>query len=399
MATLLANQNRQSKIFADNNLNINTKGWKAEYVPGQVAKPKAASPPLKLAPLPPLQTTPAPSVQTTPAPPLPPLQTTPAPSVQPTAPPLEEAQEEEQVYSPIEAKPMPQRLGGPPLEAQLVNKVQPPKKQVNIPIQRLDTSQPGAAATTYQAVVEAKLNDNYAAKSNNAVDFTREFMAELMGGPVPPPSAANIPGGEQFTKNFVSQLMDGSLTPAMELLVTEPAAKPAGKSVWDSAPVQQRKPCKKPQDQAEWEAILNANLAGMADNEEDFTNDFMANLLGGPKSGPTPSGTGAILSTNPGGVRAATPPALRSVPKAPTCWVCAEPVTIGAKILKIKGYPMHPECFVCTSCNVPLKSSSVFISNERLFCREHIKFGPCAIKPSSRPSSRPSSIAPEFTEL
>lgn len=224
MATLLANQNRQSKIFADNNLNINTKGWKAEYVPSQVTKPEAASPPLKLAPLPPLQTTPAP--------PLPPLQSTPAssvqptaPLVQPTAPPLEEAQEDEQVYSPIEAKPMPQRLGGPPLEAQLVNKVQPPKKQVNIPIQRLDTSQPAAAATTYQAVVEAKLNDNSAAKSNNAVDFTKEFMAELMGGPVPPPSTANIPGGEEFTKNFVSQLMDGSLTPAMELLVTEPAAK------------------------------------------------------------------------------------------------------------------------------------------------------------------------------
>jgi len=389
MASLVANQNRQSILFADNNLNINTKGWKAEYVPSEAGKPLAAPPPLKLAPLPPLQSAPAPTI-----------------TVQPTAPPHEEVQDEEEVYSPIEAKPMPQRLGGPPLEAQLVKKIQPPPKQVNIPIQRLDESQP--ASTPDHAAIEAKLNENCAASASNAVDFTKEFMAELMGGPVPPPGAANIPGGEEFTKNFVSQLMEGSLTPAMEVLVTQPAAKsePAAKSIWDSAPVQPRKPCKKPQEQAEWEAILNANLAGMAENEEEFTKDFMANLLGGQggaKSGPVPSGTGAILNTNPGGVRAATPPALRSVPKAPTCWVCAEPVIIGAKILKIKGYPMHPECFVCTSCNVPLKSSSVFISNERLFCREHIKFGPGAIKPASRPTSRPSSrpnsMAPEFTEL
>lgn len=372
MASLVDNQNRQSILFADKHLNINTKGWKAEYVPMNVAKPQQAPQPLKLAPLPPLQSTPLPLVQ--------PMDT--------------QGKDEEQVYSPIEAKPMPQRLGGPPLEAELINnKVQPPRQEVNIPIQRLEISQPAATP------MELYLNANSAGKASNAVDFTKEFMAELMGGSVPPPPTSHIPGGEEFTKNFVSQLLDGSLTPAVELLVTEPAG---GKSIWDSAPVQQRKPCKKPQDQAEWEAILNANLAGMAGNEEDFTKDFMANLMGGPggtKSGQMPSGTGAVLNANPGGMRVATPPGLRSVPKAPTCWVCTQPVNIGAKILKIKGYPMHPECFVCTACNVPLKSSSVFINNDHLFCREHIKFGPQTIRPTSRPTSRPSSTAPEYTEL
>merc|ERR1711915_334283 len=53
----------------------------------------------------------------------------------------------------------------------------------------------------------------------------------------------------------------------------------------------------------------------------------------------------------------------------------------------------HPECFVCTTCFLPLKTSSVFISNDRLFCREHIKFGPKAIRPLSRGQT------PEFTEF
>ena len=78
----------------------------------------------------------------------------------------------------------------------------------------------------------------------------------------------------------------------------------------------------------------------MAENEEDFTKDFMANLMGAPKEPPTPQsskGRGAFIKSNPGGMRAATPPGLRSVPKAPTCWACNEQVEMGMKILKIKG--------------------------------------------------------------
>eukprot|EP00092_Neocalanus_flemingeri_P001533 GFUD01001635.1.p1 GENE.GFUD01001635.1~~GFUD01001635.1.p1 ORF type:complete len:359 (+),score=92.07 GFUD01001635.1:104-1180(+) len=352
--------NRQSVLFADVNLNINTRGWKSEYVPVNNAKPKEMSPPLKLAPLPPLQVTPSPPVQQ-------------MPQIEDVA-----DQEEEQVYSPIEAKPMPKRFSGTPLEAELVNKIQPPLHTINIPIQRINISESATIKdhTKDQSNIQTSLNKNFAGKQNNAEDFTKEFMAELMGGPVGPP-ASSIPA-----------------QPAAQPVV-QTTAQPHGRSVWDSAPIQPRKPCKKPQDQAEWEALLNANLAGMAENEEDFTEDFMANLMRGPKGAknvPNAKGTGAYIKST-GSMRAATPPELRSVPKAPTCWACSEPVAMGMKILKIKGYPMHPECFVCTTCYVPLNTSNVFISNDRLFCREHIKFGPKSVRPLSRGQT------PEFTEL
>eukprot|EP00090_Calanus_glacialis_P000014 TRINITY_DN10010_c0_g1_i1.p1 TRINITY_DN10010_c0_g1~~TRINITY_DN10010_c0_g1_i1.p1 ORF type:complete len:379 (+),score=89.63 TRINITY_DN10010_c0_g1_i1:131-1267(+) len=378
MASLV--DNRQSVLFADVNLNINTKGWKTEYVPANVAKPQQISHPLKLAPLPPLKVTPNPPVQQ-----IHQIENVPD-------------QEEEQVYSPIEAKPMPKRFSGTPLEAELVNKIQPPLQSINIPIQRLDISEKATTKneTKDQTNMESLLKTNSAGKQNNAEDFTKEFMGELMGGPAGPPPISNIPGGEELTKNFLSQLMNGSLTQPATQPAAQPTVQPKGSTIWDAAPIQPRKPCKKPQDQAEWEALLNANIAGMAENEEEFTQGFMANLMGGPKgtqNAPTPKGTGSYIKSNPGGKRSATPPGLRSVPKAPTCWACSEPVAMGMKILKIKGYPMHPECFVCTTCYVPLKTSNVFISNDRLFCREHIQFGPKSIRPLSRGPT------PEFTEF
>jgi hypothetical protein len=241
------------------------------------------------------------------------------------------------------------RYSGVPIETELVT-----APCITIPIERLDTTQ----------------------------NITSQFMAELISAPGP-----GVQDQEQFTKNFLSQLMEGSLT--------QPGAQQAH-TVWDSAPIQPRKPCKKPQDQAEWEAILNANLAGMAENEEEFTKGFLANLTGGSKEGrnaPTAMPRGGYGKSIPEGMRAATPPGLRSVPKAPTCWGCSEPVEMGMRIIKVKGYPMHPECFVCTACFVPLKASNVFISNDRLFCREHIKFGPKSIRPLSRGQT------PEITEF
>jgi len=377
MASLVESNNRQSVGFADVNLNINTKGWKSDYVPANEARPQQISQPLKLAPLPPLEVKPLQPVQ-----------------LMPQMNNILDKEEEEQVYSPIEAKPMPKRFSGTPLEAELVNKIQPPLKTINIPIQRLDISE--SATTTDKANMQQNLNYNSAGKQSNAEDFTKEFMAELIGGPVGPPPTTNLPGGEEFTKNFLSQLIDGSLNHPEAQPKAQPTSQPQGSTIWDSAPIQPRKPCKKPQDQAEWEALLNSNIAGMAENEADFTNDFMANLMGGPRGGqniPTTKGTGSYIKSNPGGKRAATPPELRSVPKAPNCWACSEPVAMGMKILKIKGYPMHPECFVCTTCFVPLKTNNVFISNDRLFCREHIKYGPKSIRPLSRGPT------PEFTEF
>jgi len=377
MASLV--DNRQGILFADVNLNINTKGWKSNYVPVDKVKPQELPPPLRLTPLAPIKVTPAPPVQQIPV--------------------TEETQEEEQVYSPIEAKPMPKRFSGTPQAAELVNKIQPPlQKTINIPIQRLDMTESVTNNNQRkdQTNIQTSLNDNQAGMQNNAENFTKEFMAELMGGQTGPPPAANIPEGEQFTKNFVSQLLDGSLSQPGPTPAVQPPTQQQPGTIWDSAPTQTRKPCKKPQDQAEWEALLNANLAGMAENEEDFTKDFMANLMGAPKEPPaaqSSKGTGAFIKSNPGGMRAATPPGLRSVPKAPTCWACNEQVEMGMKILKIKGYPMHPECFVCTTCFIPLKASNVFISNDRLFCREHVKFGPKSIRPLSRGQT------PEFTEF
>ena len=300
--------------------------------------------------------------------------------------------EDAEVYSPIQAKPMP-RYSGVPLEAELVNKIQPPAQTITIPIERLDN-------TENQTKVVASEKDA-------AEDVTNQFMAELLSRQ----GGQGIQGGEELTKNFVSQLMRGSLTPQPEAVpMVEPRPAQPASRIWDSAPIQPRKPCKKPEDQAEWEALLNANLAGMAENEEDFTKDFMANLMGGKQSGKCAPRTSVRGRNNPAGVRGATPPGLRSVPKSPNCWACSEPVEMGVKIIKIKGmwyiikltnfyhylfkgYPMHPECFVCTTCFVPLKASNVFISNERLFCREHIKFGPKSIRPLSRGQT------PEFTEF
>jgi len=359
---------RQSVLFADGNLNINTKGWKSQYVPSPINKKpqqnslRLASPirqPVIEIPVPPKSTP-----QVVPPPPL----------VLPNTEPVIE-HEEPEVYSPVQAKPMPRRYSGVPIEAELVNKVQPPAAQtITIPIQRLDTDE-----------------EMHKKSHENAQDITNQFMAELLSGQGG--GAPKVQGREELTKNFVTQLMDGSLTqPQTVPIVNQNLGQPT-RSIWDSAPIQPRKPCKKPEDQAEWEALLNANLAGMADNEEDFTKDFMATLMGGrrdSKSGPRMT---SRRGSNCMGMRAATPPGLRSVPKSPTCWACSEPVEMGMKIIKVKGYPMHPECFVCTTCFVPLKASNIFISNERLFCREHIKFGPKSIRPLSRGQT------PEFTEF
>jgi len=377
MASVL--DNRQSVLFADGNLNINTRGWKSEYVPTVNTKPKEISQPLKLMPSLPLRATPTPPLQ--------------------KLPHIEDLslQEEEQVHSPIQAKPMPKRFSGTPLEAELMNTVQPVPKTINIPIQRVNISESGA--NDGQPNIKTSSSDNNTLDTQeNVKEVTNEFMAELLGGTAGAPPVASMPGGEQFTKNFVFQLMDGSLTQPEINPVAQSAQQAQQKTIWDSAPIQPRKPCKKPQDQAEWEALLNANLAGMAENEEEFTKDFIDSLMGGPKgakSVPTPKGAGTNIKSNPGGggMRAATPPGLRSVPKSPLCWACSEPVEMGTKVLRIKGYALHPECFVCTVCFVPLKTSSVFISNERLFCREHIKFGPKSIRPLSRGPT------PEITEF
>jgi len=357
--------NRQSILFADVNLNINAKGWKSEYVPSaHRPKPQQNSLQLRL------------SSPTPGQPQLTPQVPTPPQLHIPTQQNLTEAIDHEEMYSPIQAKPMP-RYSGVPIEAELVNKIQPPAQAITIPIQRQD-------------ITEDKPKD-VAVEKNTAEDITNQFMAELLSRP----GGQGIQGGEDFTKNFVSQLLEGSLTtqPEPVPMVESRPAQPASR-IWDSAPIQPRKPCKKPEDQAEWEALLNANLAGMAENEEDFTKDFMANLMGGRRNGKCAPNT-SVRGRNSmgGGMRAATPPGLRSVPKSPNCWACSEPVEMGVKIIKVKGYPMHPECFVCTTCFVPLKASNVFISNERLFCREHIKFGPKAIRPLSRGQT------PEFTEF
>jgi len=377
MASVL--HNRQSVLFADGNLNINTRGWKSDYVPTTNTKPKEMSQPLKL--------TPSLHIRATPTPPLQML------------PHIEDMShhEEEQVYSPIQAKPMPKRISGTPLEAELVTTGPPVSQTINIPIERLDIYESGAN-NDQSNINTSSYENNTLDQQTNVKDLTNEFMAELLGGPAGPPLVANLPGGEQFTKNFVFQLMDGSLTQPEINTVAQPAPQAQKKTIWDSVPIQPKKPCKKPQDQAEWEALLNANLAGMAENEEEFTKDFIDSLMGGPKEPKsllTTKGAGTYIKSNPGGggMRAATPPGLRSVPKSPLCWACSEPVEMGMKVLRIKGYALHPECFVCTVCFIPLKTSSVFISNERLFCREHIKFGPKSIRPLSRGPT------PEFTEF
>merc|ERR1711915_426965 len=296
----IADQNRQSVLFVDGNLNISTKGWKSEYVPTErVSKQNE-------------------------------LQLLGNHQSVVTVQNIPPAIEKTEICEPIEAKTMPVRNKAQPLNCEIINNIQAAQKVINIPIQRLDLGD-----VEMEDVAKKSLNEMNQRNSNN-----------------------NRHKDEEIAKAYLEEMLPRDKVEASPLL----------------------------ENQAEWDAILNANLAGMAENEEEFTKEFLANLMGGP-AGETQGVRGRKNSVNqrePCSMRAPSPGGLRSAPKAPTCWACGEPVALGMKVLKIKGYPMHPECFVCTTCFLPLKTSSVFISNDRLFCREHIKFGPKAIRPLSR---------------
>jgi len=353
----IADQNRQSVLFVDGNLNISTKGWKSEYVPTErVSKQNE----LQL------------------------LGNHPSTVTVQNIPPMVEKTE---MCEPIEAKTMPVRNKAQPLNCEIINNIQAAQKVINIPIQRLDLGD-----VEMEDVAKKSMNEMNERNSNNNrhkdEDIAKAYLEEILPGK----KAEDSPLLENQAKS------DRNMNVVCKEINLPPAQSKNGlnvNTIWDKAPLQAHKPCKKPKDQAEWDAILNANLAGMAENEEEFTKEFLANLLGGPAV-ETQGVRGRKNSVNqrePCSMRAPSPGGLRSAPKAPTCWACGEPVALGMKVLKIKGYPMHPECFVCSTCFLPLKTSSVFISNDRLFCREHIKFGPKAIRPLSRGPT------PEFTEF
>merc|ERR1719402_584779 len=103
-----------------------------------------------------------------------------------------------------------------------------------------------------KAAWDAKLNADSAGMADNAEDFTKQFMSQLMGGPPGPPGPPAPP-----------------ITPAGVAPRGPPAPPPRPQGPPGGG------------DKAAWEAKLNADSAGMADNAEDFTKQFMAQLMGG----------------------------------------------------------------------------------------------------------------------
>ena len=93
------------------------------------------------------------------------------------------------------------------------------------------------------------LQSNRAGAADNAEDFTKEFMSQLMGN-----SAANLP--QPIRNNTVQPPPVGG---------TQQQGVRAG----------------------DWDRVLQSNRAGAADNAEDFTREFMSQLMGGSTIPPT----------------------------------------------------------------------------------------------------------------
>jgi len=351
--TSVLGQNRQTILFADRNLNINTKGWKSEFVP--LEREKSVGMILE----------------------------------DPRTESL--CHEAAEVHSPVEAKFMPPRSKVNIQEAELICKDEPfsssQSQIIEIPIQR----------------GQEVINDHNFNNSRIIMPEEKDFIHQNNdnNNTIHHVTQNNLPIKTKPEERPIEKLVKNEFDQRVEV------PKKLG-SIWNQAPRQPMKVCKKPQSQAEWDAILNANLAGMAQNEEEFTREFMANLMtrgahptNGNQTLPSPKRPGSYYQSNQRRLRSVTPPGLRSVPKSPACWACGEIVEPGIKVLKVKGYPMHLECFVCNTCYVPLKTTNVFISNDRLFCREHVKFGSRSIRSVSRgPTPRGSrGPTPEMTEF
>ena len=105
------------------------------------------------------------------------------------------------------------------------------------------------------------LQSDRAGAADNAEDFTREFMSQLMGNTganIPPPAANNK-----------TPLMNRQSGPAVQ------------------TPVMTRQKGPGPVSRAgDWDTVLQANSAGAADNAEDFTREFMSQLMGNTGANP-----------------------------------------------------------------------------------------------------------------
>uniref|UniRef100_A0ACB8E7H2 PDZ and LIM domain protein 3 n=2 Tax=Sphaerodactylus townsendi TaxID=933632 RepID=A0ACB8E7H2_9SAUR len=60
-----------------------------------------------------------------------------------------------------------------------------------------------------------------------------------------------------------------------------------------------------------------------------------------------------------------------SVPKVPLCDKCGNGIV--GTVVKARDKYRHPECFVCSDCNLNLKQKGYFFVEGQLYCETHAR--------------------------
>jgi hypothetical protein len=112
---------------------------------------------------------------------------------------------------------------------------------------------------------------------------------------------------------------------------------------------------------------------GMYSNE-NIMNTFQAhaNVLAQDLNRNDSPGAGGVPGFKSVSAPVAKPPSERPPPtQLMTCKACGSLCT--GVFIRIKGAPLHPECFKCVKCGVHLKNIGYFEVEGKFYCETHAK--------------------------
>lgn len=167
----------------------------------------------------------------------------------------------------------------------------------------------------------------------------------------------------QRTNNAVSMTPPGAWKPSVQV-IGGPATVPGGQ---DTAYTKTSLALQPPPQEEHFDVRHNVVARGFqAGAPAPGFKSVAAPVTKPGQDQPDAAGNG-FRSVGPSGMNPGAP--ISNQP--PICWVCSK--AISGVFLQAKGQPLHADCFICFTCQTPLRNVGHFAIGGKLYCQTHAR--------------------------